>query len=46
MDNIIQSQNIIAVYDLKGSKLHRTSKDGKVFKDNDFLMHNMKINVN
>lgn len=36
---------MIAVYDLKGSTINRTSKDGQVYKDNDFIAHNMKINV-
>jgi len=45
MDNVIQSSNVISVYDLKGSTLHRTSKDNKCFKDNDFIQHNVKINV-
>lgn len=38
MDNISQSENIMAIFDLKGSIYKRTSADGKIYKDNDFVM--------
>ena len=46
MENIIQTDYTdVKIFDLKGSVYHRTSKDGKILKDNDFIEHGYKINI-
>lgn len=38
MENIIQVEGCVTIFDLKGSEYNRTSKDSKIFKDNDFII--------